>query len=291
MTVRMERQSPGMHTGMQDHPTLPRYLCPVNSTMSSHGWQYALHSMHRKVHVRKAPSLGGFMLCGKNDVGAGANKQREVESCSAETENNPHNTNYAKHFKRKTMAPNPIVIPKRKPVPEPKSRQAGGTAAGFSGLTWSLASTSLVVLLVATLPWARRWLYSAAAIESLLLIHGSAADTRILHKIPLWTLLASLNVVYAVASTSWLLYGFFAAGCYPLALFTCLCQFSVVSNFSRRRLRTLLRELHFTQDKIAFFDLPALEIDVDVNGLFVVRGLTISLSSLTIEAHGVELGK
>ena len=40
----------------------------------------------------------------------------------------------------------------------------------------------------------------------------------------------------------------------------------------------------------ALFTLPALEIDQDVDGLLVIRGITISLSSLTIVAHGIELG-
>ena len=107
---------------------------------------------------------------------------------------------------------------------------------------------------------------------------------------PLWTLLATLNLVYAVSATSWLLHGLFAATCYPSILLTCLFQFSVASDFARKSLRKVLRELQFTRDKIALFNLPALEIDVDVDGLFVIRGLTISMSSLTIVAHGIELG-
>lgn len=52
----------------------------------------------------------------------------------------------------------------------------------------------------------------------------------------------------------------------------------------------MLKQLQFVQDKVAFFGLPALEIDVDVAGLMVIRGITIHLSSLTIVAHGIELG-
>jgi uncharacterized membrane protein len=67
-------------------------------------------------------------------------------------------------------------------------------------------------------------------------------------------------------------------------------QFATVADMARRGLRKLLSELHFTRDKIAFFNLPALEIDVDVNGLLVLRGIAISLSSLTIVVNGIELG-
>ena len=46
-----------------------------------------------------------------------------------------------------------------------------------------------------------------------------------------------------------------------------------------------------TAGRIALFNLPALEIDTDVDGLFVIRGVTFSLSSFTLVAHGIELGK
>lgn len=77
---------------------------------------------------------------------------------------------------------------------------------------------------------------------------------------------------------------------YPCIGFTCLFQFMFVANAARKCLRKVLTQLHFTRDKIALFNLPALEINTDVDGLLVVRGLTIELSSLTIVAHGIELG-
>ena len=40
-----------------------------------------------------------------------------------------------------------------------------------------------------------------------------------------------------------------------------------MANFIRARLRGLPKQLHFVDDKIALFDIPALEIDVDVDGL------------------------
>jgi hypothetical protein len=58
----------------------------------------------------------------------------------------------------------------------------------------------------------------------------------------------------------------------------------------RTTLRSLIKQFQFVHDKVAFFGLPALEIDVDVAGLMVIRGVTIHLSSLTIVAHGIELG-
>jgi hypothetical protein len=52
----------------------------------------------------------------------------------------------------------------------------------------------------------------------------------------------------------------------------------------------LIRHVHFVNEHIALFDIPALEIDVDVEGLMVIRGMTISLSTLTVTAHGIEVG-
>jgi hypothetical protein len=51
-----------------------------------------------------------------------------------------------------------------------------------------------------------------------------------------------------------------------------------------------LKQLHFIDDKIAFFDIPALEIDTEVDGLMVLRGITFSLSTLSFVVHGVEVG-
>jgi len=63
-----------------------------------------------------------------------------------------------------------------------------------------------------------------------------------------------------------------------------------VGNLTRKGLRALLKQLHFIDDKIAFFNIPALEIDTDVDGLMVLRGVTFSLSNLSFVVHGVEVG-
>lgn len=54
-------------------------------------------------------------------------------------------------------------------------------------------------------------------------------------------------------------------------------------------MRAILRQLHFIDDKIAFFDIPALEIGPEVDGLMALRGITFSLSALTMDVHGVEV--
>lgn len=134
------------------------------------------------------------------------------------------------------------------------------------------------------------WTVSGAAILTWLLLQGEEAGHRTLPQIGIWTLIATINLVYAIAATSWLLYWIFALGCYP-AIFLCsIFQFEKVGDIMRTLLRKILAEFDFTNDKIALFDIPALEIDTDVDGLMVVRGVTISLSTLEIIVHGIEVG-
>ena len=100
----------------------------------------------------------------------------------------------------------------------------------------------------------------------------------------------TLHLIYAIASTSWLLYWVFAALCYLSIFLTCLFQYQIVGDFVRKKSRFLLKQLHFIDDKIAFFHIPALEIDTEVDGLMVLRGITFSLSTLSFTVHGVEVG-
>ncbi|RDW78478.1 hypothetical protein BP5796_06330 [Coleophoma crateriformis] len=97
-------------------------------------------------------------------------------------------------------------------------------------------------------------------------------------------------MLYALCATSWLLYWVFAAVCYEATFLTCLFQFDAFGHFARKSLRKLLKQLQFIDDKIAFFNIPALEIDTEVDGLMVIRGVTVSLSNLSLTAHGVEVG-
>ncbi|USW58397.1 hypothetical protein Slin15195_G117160 [Septoria linicola] len=188
------------------------------------------------------------------------------------------------------MAPNPIAIP-RKPVRQSIYEEPTRHDAPAPGLGYPILASALVVLLLATVSWSRSWTFSGAGIESLLLIYGHSQQKRILAPIPLWTLLATLNLIYAICSTSWLLNGLFILAIYPFVLLTCLIQVPLAANMARSGLRRVLgSQPHFVKDKLAMFNLPALEIDTEVDGLFVIRGITMSFSSLTLVAHGIELG-
>lgn len=149
---------------------------------------------------------------------------------------------------------------------------------------------AVTVALLVAFEWPLRWLLSGAPFLTYSLLRAAGQGSRVLPFIPLWTLIALINLSYSVAATSWLLYWVYLSICYPAIFFSCLFQFESVATFVRRRLRSVLRGLQFTNDKVAFFDLPALEIDVDVEGLMCIRGISFSFSSLTIIAYGVEVG-
>ncbi|KAK6586859.1 hypothetical protein PZA11_000149 [Diplocarpon coronariae] len=148
----------------------------------------------------------------------------------------------------------------------------------------------LTLILSALYRWPRRWVLSGAPVLQFFVLLGDSSGYRILPSIALWPVFATLNLGYSVCSTSWLLYGLFAALCYPAVCLVCLFQFEAVGHVARSGLRNLLKQLHFIDDKIAFFNLPALEIDTDVDGLMVLRGVTFSLSNLSFVVHGVEVG-
>ena len=188
------------------------------------------------------------------------------------------------------MAISPLLTPRHK-LSDPSKQEKIDPIGHFHAL---LSASSLFAassaLLIALYDWPQRWVLSGAPILTYCILLGASRGYRILSFIPLWTLLTTLHLSYAVAATSWLLYWVFLINCYPAIFLTCLFQFDSVADLVRKNLRLLLKQLQVVNDKVALFDIPALEIDTEVDGLMVVRGLTICLSSLTIIAHGVEVG-
>ena len=157
-----------------------------------------------------------------------------------------------------------------------------------NGYTVSFAFAGAVALAASRYQWPTRWLLSGTPVLSLVLMLGAAGGS--LQFLPLWAILATLNLAYMIAATSWLLYGLLAAVIYPTIFIVSIVQFDFAGRLVRKSLRKAIRQLQFVHDTIALFDIPALEIDVDVDGLMVVRALTISLSSLKVVAHGIEVG-
>lgn len=118
--------------------------------------------------------------------------------------------------------------------------------------------------------------------------------TRILPHFPLWPLAISLDLCYCVCSTSWLFYYLFTFACWGAIPVVCLFQFPIAGMVVRKQLRKVLLlktfGLQFVDDRIGVFDIPGLEIDTDVDGLMVIRGVTVRLSEMSLTVHGVEVG-
>jgi len=155
--------------------------------------------------------------------------------------------------------------------------------------TFSLTKLVLGAGAVGALPfisnWTNNWICSGSAIESLLLLFGPPLQADV----PSWAFVLGLNAIYAVASTSWLLRIFFTSICWLSVVATSITQYAAISSFTRGRLRRLLRQVHFHQDKLAFFDFPVLIIDDEISGFVAVHGVTISLLTLSVEFHSIDL--
>lgn len=187
------------------------------------------------------------------------------------------------------MVQGSIVLPQRKEVEVVKQGKVDPLMR-ICYIPTYFGWASFILILLSKYQWPRSYLLSGAPVLTFFILVGASNGYRILPFLHLWTLLATIHLVYSVAATSWLLHGTFTVTCWPGVLLTCIMQFDRAADLARRRLRSLLGQLQFISDKIALFDIPALEIDTEVSGLMVIRGLTISLSSLTVEAHGIEVG-
>ncbi|KAK4888988.1 hypothetical protein LTR27_012164 [Elasticomyces elasticus] len=149
-------------------------------------------------------------------------------------------------------------------------------------------SAAAIVWAVATSSWATKWLYSGGAMLSQLIIYGGVTGAPAFSKTPPWTTLATLNLIYAVTSTSWLQYRVFTAICWPCVVTTFFLVSTPASNLLKTIARRLFTQAHFIKNEIAGFDLPALYLDVGLEGLLTIRGWTFSLSTFTVEVHGIE---
>lgn len=170
----------------------------------------------------------------------------------------------------------------------------GGKAKQVQRFLWEnpllLFFIATTTLHIAQYPSPTRWLISGAPFLSFVLLQGDVKGNRVLSFAHIWPLLATVNLAYAIASTSWLLFWVFTVLCYPTIFLTSLFHFKIVGTLTRLMMRAFIRHVLFVDDKIALFNIPALEIDTEVNGLLVLRGITFSLSTLSFLIHGVEVG-
>jgi len=170
--------------------------------------------------------------------------------------------------------------PDEKRIPDP--------LLGLFGVGTPYVFVAFSVLGLFAFDWAGDWAKSGTPFLIFLLLLGPHGQ-QVRSPVSVWSYFIAVNVVYAFLATSWLAWYFYAVVAWIGVLVVSIAQSDRAQRYMRHNLRYLSRDLHWFQDRVACFRLPALEIDVDVSGLMVVRGITLCLSSFSVEAHGIEV--
>ncbi|KAF3922739.1 hypothetical protein ABW21_db0207518 [Orbilia brochopaga] len=138
--------------------------------------------------------------------------------------------------------------------------------------------------------WSTRWFLSGIPLLCFLILIG-AQPSDLLDTAPSQRLphVAVVILVHLILSTSWLAYYLLAILTWPVVVVLSIANSVILQGLFRRFIKRIGRDLHYFQDKIACFDLPALDIDVHILGMMVIEGATFTLSTLTIEAHSIEV--
>ncbi|CCG84440.1 protein of unknown function [Taphrina deformans PYCC 5710] len=192
----------------------------------------------------------------------------------------------AKHYKTK----DPASIDSDSGYEEGDSVGATDPFHGLYGVRmhWYFAIMSALCLVL--YDWSARWALSGAPLLCFVLLSGRLGWLSKSPKLLLWTLF-NVNAAYALLSTSWLFYDFYVVTSYPTIFVLAILSSKRLQKLVRKTLGFLLSGFNFNEDKLAFFDLPAIDIDDgDVPCLLVIRGFTFSLSTMTFVVHGVEVG-
>lgn len=173
---------------------------------------------------------------------------------------------------------------------EGDSRKAHDPFHGLYGVRMPYYFLAMALLTLPLYDWSRRWWISGAPLLTMSLLSGRLGRLSSSPAL-LAVAIAQVNITYALFNTSWLFFDFYIALSYPAALFMTLVSSVRVQRSARRLLRIVLKNFHFYEDKLAFFELPALDIDDgDVPCLLVVRGFTFTVSRMALEVHGIEVG-
>ncbi|KAK6529464.1 hypothetical protein TWF281_008637 [Arthrobotrys megalospora] len=162
---------------------------------------------------------------------------------------------------------------------------------GFFGLSTPAFSLAFSIYTIFAFPeWSIRWWISGTPLLCFLILYG-ASVSELPNTYPTQRLPYILGIlfVYLLLSTSWLAHCVLTTLTWPFVAILATANFTFLQAIVRRSMRRLGRDMHFFQNKIACFDLPALDIDVRANGMMVIEGVTFTLSTLTLEAHSIEV--
>ncbi|KAK6511664.1 hypothetical protein TWF481_000573 [Arthrobotrys musiformis] len=170
-----------------------------------------------------------------------------------------------------------------KPHPDP--------IEGFFGLSIPVFYLAFSIYTIFAFPeWSVRWWVSGVPLLCFLILYGASIsglpNTHPTQRLPH---VLGITLLYLVFSTSWLAHYILATISWPFVVILATANFPFLQAIARRSMRRLGRDMHYFQNKIACFDLPALDIDVRTNGMMVIEGLTFTVSTFTLEAHSIEV--
>lgn len=138
--------------------------------------------------------------------------------------------------------------------------------------------------------WPVRYFKSGAPFLSFALLLGKPG-ALLGSPLALTLSIGAITVAYLACETSWLFYYVYMAICWPTTLITSLVRSSRLQRRTRQLLRVLLGKLYLFGDRVAVFDIPAIEVDDgDVPVVLAIRGVTWTLSTMTFRVHAVEVG-
>jgi hypothetical protein len=159
------------------------------------------------------------------------------------------------------------------------------------GLELTFYFLSMAALTLLLYAWSKAWFASGTPFLIFTLLLGRPED---LFKHPpfLAMVMLAIHASYLICSTSWLLIRLYKAVCYPAIFIIAIIRLPRLQIMLREAVRPLFASsFHFYGDTIAFFGLPALEIDDgDVPCLLNIRGVTFHLKTCTFHVTGIEVG-
>ncbi|KAK6335055.1 hypothetical protein TWF718_010497 [Orbilia javanica] len=161
----------------------------------------------------------------------------------------------------------------------------------FFGLSTPAFSLAFSIYAILAFPeWSiRLWTSGVPLLCFLIFYGGTVSQLPNTHPNQRLPLVVGILLLYIIFSTSWLAHYILILITWPFVALLATANFTFLQTIVRRSIRRLGRDLHYFQNKIACFDIPALDIDVLANGMMVIEGLTFTLSAFTLEAHSIEV--
>ncbi|KAK6354011.1 hypothetical protein TWF730_008431 [Orbilia blumenaviensis] len=216
-----------------------------------------------------------------------SNSSRPTDSSNGKPIREPSSSN----LKEALPSSNPSHSGSLQSAPVFNTKAEPDPIRNFFGLSTPAFSLAFSLYTILAFPeWSLRWWISGTPLLCFLILYGASIselpNTNPTQRLPY---VFGILFIYLIISTSWLANAILTVLTWPFVALLAATNFPFLQAIVRRSMRRLGRDMHYFQNKIACFDLPALEIDVRANGMMVIEGMTFTLSTLTLEAHSIEV--